>query len=71
MKTQFPGLSDLIHLELLEAYDIDEIKAFPSFSEFWHEIEVQQAYEEDWAFWKENGIRGLYEKLFNEFRAMA
>lgn len=38
----------LIEKDILETWDLSEINAFPNFESFWNEIEIENAYEEDW-----------------------
>lgn len=58
-----------VTLEIVSTFEEEEFSTFSDFEDFFAEVDVNNAYEEDWPEWLENGVKGTYEEVWNELRS--
>lgn len=63
------NLLSAVMTEIEASFTREEINAFPDFEAFWAEIDVINAYEDEWEAWKKKGIKETYKQIFKELRA--
>ena len=71
MKTIYDSkLKKAVYEELTADYDKhtahQAFDKFSTFKEFWDDVDVTNAYEEEWKEWKRKGIKNLYKEIYNE-----
>lgn len=69
MKEQFTkGVQYMIGMEVDASFTQEELNDYSDFQDFWGDVEVQNAYEEEWERWKAKGVKEVYLRVFNERR---
>ena len=59
------ALIDAIKEEIYACYESEELAAFKNFKKFFDEVDVTNAYEEEW---NPKYYKPYYKKVFNELR---
>lgn len=54
--------------EVLGSYSHDEIREFKNFQEFWDQIDILNAHEEEWQEYKEAGVKSVYSKTYYQLK---
>lgn len=67
-KTLPPDIKDIVTQEVLATYTHDEIRAYKNFQDFWEDVDINNAYEEEWESWKRRGIKSVYLKVYYEYK---
>lgn len=68
MKTLPSDIESIVFQEVASSYDHDEMLSFKNFSEFWDQIDTQNAYEEEWKEWKRKGIKSVYKSVYYKYK---
>lgn len=63
-------IKTLVKEEIMSSFLPCEIDG-PSltFEAFWSQVDVMNAYEEEWPKWKASGIKAIYQQVFEELRS--
>lgn len=50
--------------EVLSSFTREEMEKLNSFEAFWDQVDIQNAYEEEWDSWKKSGIKAVYAAVY-------
>lgn len=60
---------EMILAEVLSIYTSQEMRGFKSFDEFWDQVNIQNAYEEEWTEEAKAHYKPYYKSVYSILRA--
>lgn len=57
-------LDEYVELEVVTSFEVGEFLSIGSFEKFFNEVDIQNAYEEEWPERLDQGIREIYFRVF-------